>query len=254
MKMVVAYLQMPASIPWTILPHVCPMPRLHDEYLKSRVSLTVPLWGCARLRSYNCVFWTVMAKDSKSHVKDFWRSVTQGTHKSQTHAQKCAHASIVACHDTNPRYACTDYEFPMGQIDRELMVPWTSRRTNPPNVSWQAARASPEPGGIQVYEPSNENPTTVLGSTVSHCEHARLRLCTWPVHGGFALVLSIFFKIRCLNEVLLLRGLEVDSVRRFGGSTAPNMPWPQELQKLWDLCNGHHIHAIERKRKRKRES
>ena len=104
-----------------------------------------------------------------------------------------------------------------------------------------------------MYEPSNANPTTVLGSTVSHCEHARLRLCTWPVHGGFALVLSIFFKIRCLNEVLLLRGLEVDSVRRFGGSTAPNMPWPQELQKLWDLCNGHHIHAIERKRKRKRE-
>ncbi|CAL1145758.1 unnamed protein product [Cladocopium goreaui] len=35
-------------------------------------------------------------------------------------------------------------------------------------------------GGIQVYEPSNENPTTV------------------------------------------------DSVRRFGGSTAPNMPWPQD--------------------------
>ena len=92
-----------------------------------------------------------------------------------------------------------------------------------------------------MYEPSNANPTTVLGSTVSHCEHARLRLCTWPVHGGFALVPSIFFKIRCLNEVLLLRGLEVDSVRRFGGSTAPNMPWPQELQKLWDLCNGHHI-------------
>ena len=111
----------------------------------------------------------------------------------------------------------------------------------PPKRVLTSCTGLPEPGGIQVHEPSNENPTTVLGSTVSHCEHARLRLCTWPVHGGFALVLSIFFKIRCLNEVLLLRGLEVDSVRRFGGSTAPNMPWPQELQKLWDLRNGHHI-------------
>ena len=98
-----------------------------------------------------------------------------------------------------------------------------------------------------MYEASNANPTTVLGSTVdiiSHCEHAMLSRCTWCEHGGFAFVLSIFFKIRWLNEVLLvllLRGLEVDTVRRFGGSTAPNMPWPQERQKLWDLCNGHHI-------------